>query len=47
MAKRGRSIADRLKNWHDLLEDVTECYPEGLSVLFEEKRSPAVLDAAD
>jgi hypothetical protein len=46
MAKRRRSIADRLKTWREFLEDVTECYPEGLSVLFEEKRSAAVLEAA-
>ena len=51
MAKKGNSITERLEGLRDLLEDVTECWPEQLPSVFPSdngvKHSRALLRAAD
>jgi hypothetical protein len=50
MAKKGKSVSDRLGIWRAILEDVTESNPQFLSDFFYDgtatKRSPALLKAA-
>jgi hypothetical protein len=47
MAKKGNSIADRLREWKEVLEDIKECRPEWLPDLFRTSAQAARNRAAE